>query len=971
MSYIRAASIPIEHLAAEMAAFPIASEASFRISPIELCPFLAARRFAGSSAAEKTGTLWRETEQSLISATPAISLDELVKLRDRIWFPWEEKLGPPRSVSLGEFLRRLAESHLRIRGSTAAPCQKSAGVTVDTDSESQGKAQAREAWRWLSFALPPDLLLAALHRDGRMPTCIEQLSPQMERMLQDRGFAETHLHLGAALDSRLLWVSLLWALAQTDIKQSAFASPGAAFNEGKEFAPWLLRGAIARYVLAAFLNQRTGNTAEIGSFAGYVQSVVLPRVRQRLGLAQAVLLRVALNELAAGRPAPQRPTFGGLRALYAALTGVLAAPRPFQTSQANRVTSPQLQRFTESSLVNLQHYDPVARFFLPLGSDGPTSEMRFTACAMDYLEGHPQDTCTDRGFAVLFWQVVRLRNLFYRHVVQRPLTPGLQWFIRTYSRLSPARNPLLSASSLVRSAANVSGLGKGLRSMEIRTSPESDTSRLLRLVDTVSRTFQEQVRVRRSPRQTRGEDFATLGPCDGQFDNRVSHGDDTNVEFALVLHLTKRRGGGAERGLPKAHWTDSHADPSIRLETAGRRGGTANPTGYRFAHFYNTVRRDVLTVGRVLTAFPLTLAVVRGIDVCTDELAIPTWVCVPLFRYLREVSFRTSAVLQSRFGLSVPPLRTTAHVGEDFVHLTGGLRRIDEAIRYLGLREGDRIGHGVALGIDVEQWSRSAGRVPIEREERLFDLLWEWTCYAKHRVKVDVDRRAYLERELARLSGAVFGWTLDAFELETLVDLLHQENALRNAGFPNGTRTPRLPVSLASPSDRRRRRLFRCMKQYLTNPSIFRRGHVIEWIEPVQDARALENLQEFLRNRVASQGLTIEVNPSSNLLIANLTDLVRHPLWRLNPPTGDASVSPIPICVGSDDPITFATGLREEYMLLHDAALRAGLSYEQVSNWLEVVRASGLNARFSLPRLFEGRISNIRRGVGASLPPPV
>ena len=52
----------------------------------------------------------------------------------------------------------------------------------------------------------------------------------------------------------------------------------------------------------------------------------------------------------------------------------------------------------------------------------------------------------------------------------------------------------------------------------------------------------------------------------------------------------------------------------------------------------------------------------------------------------------------------VRELRTTIHSGEDFVHLVGGLRRVSEAVHYLDLHDGDRIGHGVALGVDVESW---------------------------------------------------------------------------------------------------------------------------------------------------------------------------------------------------------------------------------------------------------------------------
>jgi hypothetical protein len=49
-----------------------------------------------------------------------------------------------------------------------------------------------------------------------------------------------------------------------------------------------------------------------------------------------------------------------------------------------------------------------------------------------------------------------------------------------------------------------------------------------------------------------------------------------------------------------------------------------------------------------------------------------------------------------------------------------------------------------------------------------------------------------------------------------------------------------------------------------------------------------------LREKIASTGITGELNPSSNLPIGNLGDL--------NP----AGCLPVDVCIGSDDPLTSA-----------------------------------------------------------------
>ncbi len=128
----------------------------------------------------------------------------------------------------------------------------------------------------------------------------------------------------------------------------------------------------------------------------------------------------------------------------------------------------------------------------------------------------------------------------------------------------------------------------------------------------------------------------------------------------------------------------------------------------------------------------MTVEVLRGVDVCTDELGVPNWVLAPILGHVRLAADSACRELRRVFEIVVPPLRTTVHVGEDFVHLLSGLRRVDEALSHFGMREGDRIGHGLALGVDPRAWVRSAGRVPLAREERLFDLAWEWNVASKY-----------------------------------------------------------------------------------------------------------------------------------------------------------------------------------------------------------------------------------------------
>jgi Adenosine deaminase len=887
----RLAQIPIDHVVAEVAAFPLSSVEALGCSITELSPMMQG----------VTASLWRAAERHALGSFPAFSVDEVVAIRDRIWFG--EPTLRTHAVPLGEYLGNLANLFLEVHGESALPKLMDnlrRGSHLDPGPWS---ARARFAWRRLSFALPPDLVLAAVtNRDGTAaPGFVEELAPNLDRMLRDRGFAETHLHLGCALDFPSFWIIALRFLASPEMdEKTTFRSPGAQMDEGSELGGWLIRAAIARYVLAAFLARpMPAADGRASAFETFVASVVAPRLTSRGGLAAQTLLLRVLSDLRQGRLVRLGAPFTRLQELYRQLTMV----------HVGRL----------GDLHELPYRDPIARLFPPLGERSATPEMRFVSAGRAYLQHHK-----DALFATIFWQVVRIRALLYRHVVQRPMTPGLQWFIRFYGRMKKVAGSA-PRRTLFQAAAHQCGAGKGLRSLEVRTSPDPDRSQLFKEVETIEAAAAALQATNPSP-------------------------DGAPIEVGVVFHFSRERSDQAMRGMPDAHWFASHTDP--RPPFAAKRLG--NPTGYRFARFYQKKRKEAVSLARLLLDYPLSLKIVRGLDLCTDEQGVPIWVFVPLIRYVREAGQLASAYLRAALGLSVPPLRTTVHVGEDFVHLLTGLRHLHEAglHRGLNLGQGDRIGHGLAMGIDPRGWARRAGRIPMTREDRLFDLAWEWDWYASEGAHPPGGRHPVVEREIARLSKEMFGQSYSSHELITLLDQLHDDACLRWAGFPNGP----------PPADWRHSDLAEGDKlflSYLLDPGVFLRGRTIEWVDPAGEGEVLAEIQDRIRRKYGEYGIAVEVNPTSNLLIGDLQDLDNHPLWRLAPPGAGLDVPPVSVCIGSDDPLTFGTNLRQEYQFLHDALTLAGLSDQEARLWLERTRANGLDARFTLARRHPGQSDRI------------
>ena len=168
-------------------------------------------------------------------------------------------------------------------------------------------------------------------------------------------------------------------------------------------------------------------------------------------------------------------------------------------------------------------------------------------------------------------------------------------------------------------------------------------------------------------------------------------------------------------------------------------------------------------------------------------------------------------------------------------------------------------------------------------------------------------------------------------------------------GFPDRLLNAEQPLSGSTENQ---------LERYMTSSGVYRRCREVIWVEAADDHDAVTELQRLVRNRYASTGITIEVNPISNLMVGDLTDLTGHPLWRLAPGLGDEFGATLRMCVGSDDPLPFATNLPEEYQFLYDSLLLAGQSHAAARRWIDQIRETGMESRFTQPM---SAVDSVRR----------
>lgn len=363
----------------------------------------------------------------------------------------------------------------------------------------------------------------------------------------------------------------------------------------------------------------------------------------------------------------------------------------------------------------------------------------------------------------------------------------------------------------------------------------------------------------------------------------------------------------------------------------------SSPVGDSYHALYRSLRQNAGVLSRAIRSRPELLKTIRGIDLAGNERSGPLWLALPHVMHLRRLS---RDVASAR---SLAPLRLTLHVGEDFRHLASGLRAIHEPFGWCLMTRGDRLGHALALGVDPDKWCRSHPQVLMPRWERMLDLAWMIAALT-HRLP---DLRfagdghglqlARMREELRRHLGyaGVAPDSPDSF-VDFFVDVLGNEESLPrllDRQFIPATSTPlhllelrlRGPIGIQTKLD-----------------------EIVE-VPTAKECLLLVDLSRKIAEVVGAWQVTIEVNPSSNLLIAGLDHPLDQPIFRLHPLDGKDGAA-LPVTINADDPLTFATTLADEYAYTWAAlTVAGGVAPGYARQWLDETARASWRARFTLP----------------------
>lgn len=334
---------------------------------------------------------------------------------------------------------------------------------------------------------------------------------------------------------------------------------------------------------------------------------------------------------------------------------------------------------------------------------------------------------------------------------------------------------------------------------------------------------------------------------------------------------------------------------------------------------------SVIAITNLRNRIPELSSLLVGLDAASLEIPTEPWVFAPAFHEARvrdTVLSYNGLTLEGRKQLGF-----TYHVGEDYRHPLSGLRHVDEAVNYLEMRTGDRIGHGLVLGINLQDWFYRNRLVIMPRVEWMENNIWIWDLISREAELAPLSQYLNeIKRQVFDAARVIYG-TLDGITLE---GLLHTYKA-KFSSVEDLKSIVRKDFS----HSKKQGDCFHALDSAKCFPCLCNGEHAesFGWTENAlilsyhcgvfkhrmaenilirpspSQAEIAERLQQFLIKKIASLGLIIEANPSSNAVIGEMDGVLMHPIYQFRGENGERVMT----SVNTDDPSVFSSSVANEY----------------------------------------------------------
>ena len=331
---------------------------------------------------------------------------------------------------------------------------------------------------------------------------------------------------------------------------------------------------------------------------------------------------------------------------------------------------------------------------------------------------------------------------------------------------------------------------------------------------------------------------------------------------------------------------------------------------------------------------------IYGIDAASHEVNCRPEVFGQVFRYLSNSNIKYSPLHYDQSKIYLPHLKKTYHAGEDFYDIIDGLRSIDEAILFLMLKCGDRIGHAVALGIDAEKYYHDRPYIAMPLQNALDNYAWILYCIKKLGMNVSQSFYAHLKFQFDTyfndlyhhsssshssispdLQAYIQSWKLRGDNPDCYSKEIMNIDNIGNITKPHlnpVTEWDRYNFCYRDDYKNVKKNVYDLYHKYHFDNKLKKEAEKIVEIKVNDEyVELVKQLQIIMRNFVLCKGVAIESNPSSNFLISKLDKTIELPVFKLFPiEESENDFVRLNVSVNTDDQGVFYTSLIKEYTLL-------------------------------------------------------
>lgn len=563
------------------------------------------------------------------------------------------------------------------------------------------------------------------------------------------------------------------------------------------------------------------------------------------------------------------------------------------------------------------------------------------------------------NFMGLFYTYLLIKYKFRAEMIQINDRVGF----KNFSDYQDRKTKFLKDEPILKEAINYMAVlatqqDQNIIKLEARISPEENTHKTRKEIQSIDRVIHYQQEV---------------------IDDEIAHVlyervQDFKLSHFYVIHAIKGKDKRNERLIK-----DDHIRNDNRLLLTFR-DFDKRRQAKNMAYQLMTMREERMDVA----------SRIYGIDAASSEIGCRPEVYAQVFRMLKKhtvsreydpMQYLILSTKKSNVSLkekqeimNIPPLKITYHVGEDFLDVADGLRAIDEAITYMNLSHGERIGHALALGIDVQEWYRLKNRhIILPKQDYLDDVCWLLNKIELLHIPVDMNSKMQLEREFQTYYEDIYEVSKDNKFHVNYRDyynawLLRGDNPELYAS--NSYNPPHqfclwdrcgINEKIQDGEQIRKNQIaFMLYHRYHYDFDVRQRGSkMLEYKVNDYYIEIVSKVQLAMQQKVRDKGIAIETNPSSNYMIGTFKRYDKHPIisfFNLGLTYDEQQLKKCPqlfVSINTDDQAVFGTYLENEYALLALALQKAKDSegqplynIEMIYDWLNRIRLMGVQQSF-------------------------